>query len=95
MIQYRAVSFWIGGVFMKTALTVVFLLICVAIIILVLCQEAKDNGLGSLAGGTSADTYWSKNKGRSKEGKLVLATTIGVIFFMVLALLISSKFLNS
>ncbi len=80
---------------MKTALTGIFILICIVIIGLVLCQEAKDNGLGSLAGGTSADTYWSKNKGRSREGMLVLATTVGVVIFLLLALLISSKFLNS
>lgn len=80
---------------MKTALTVVFVIICAIIIVLVLCQEAKDNGLGSLAGGRSnADTYWSKNKGRSKEGFLVLATAIGVALFLILALVISSKFLN-
>ncbi len=80
---------------MKTALTVVFVIICAIIIVLVLCQEAKDNGLGSLAGGSSnADTYWSKNKGRSKEGFLVLATAIGVALFLILALVISSKFLN-
>lgn len=80
---------------MKTALTIIFILICIVIIGLVLCQEAKDNGLGSLAGGTSADTYWSKNKGRSREGMLVLATTVGVVIFLLLALLISSKLLNS
>ncbi len=80
---------------MKTALTVVFVIICAIIIVLVLCQEAKDNGLGSLAGGSSnADTYWSKNKGRSKEGFLVLATAIGVALFLILAMVISSKFLN-
>ena len=80
---------------MKTALTIIFLLICVIICVLVMCQEAKDNGLGSLAGGSSsADTYWSKNKGRSKEGMLVLATSIAVALFLILALIISSKFLN-
>lgn len=80
---------------MKTALTIIFLLISVLIIVLVLMQESKDNGLGSLAGGSSnADTYWSKNKGRSKEGMLILATTVCVVIFLVLALLISSKFLN-
>lgn len=80
---------------MKTALTIIFLVICVIICILVMCQEAKDNGLGSLAGGSStADTYWSKNKGRSKEGMLVLATAIAVALFLILALLLSSKFLN-
>ncbi|MDO5156733.1 MAG: preprotein translocase subunit SecG [Eubacteriales bacterium] len=80
---------------MKTALTVIFIIVCAIICFLVLCQESKDNGLGSLAGGTSsADTYWSKNKGRSKEGMLVLATSIAVAIFLLLALLISSKFVN-
>lgn len=79
---------------MKTALTVVFIILCVIIIGLVMMQEAKDNGLGSLAGGSSADTYWGKNKGRSKEAMLVLATTIAVVIFLALALLISSKVMN-
>lgn len=80
---------------MKTALTVVFLIICIIIAVIVLCQEAKDNGLGSLAGGNSAgETYWSKNKGRSKEGYMTLATWVLVVLFLGLAILISSKVLN-
>ena len=79
---------------MKTALTVVFFIIAIAIIILVMCQEAKDDGLGSLAGSSSSETYWSKNKGRSKEGYLSLITGIAVFIFLALALFISSKFLN-
>lgn len=76
---------------MKTALTVIFIIICIITVVLVLMQEAKDNGLGSLAGSASGETYWSKNKGRDKK---VLATTICVILFLALALLISSKVLN-
>lgn len=80
---------------MKTALTIVFIILCVVIIGLVMCQEAKDNGLGSLAGSSSsADTYWGKNKGRSKEARLVLITTVAVVIFLGLALVISSKFMN-
>jgi preprotein translocase subunit SecG len=60
-----------------------------------LAQESKDNGLGSLAGGFAAgETYWSKNKGRSKESYLILATTIAVIIFLGVALLLSSKVMN-
>ncbi len=76
---------------MKTALTIVFIFVCIISIILVLCQEAKDNGLGSLAGSPAGETYWSKNKGHDKK---VIATTICVILFLVLALLISSKVMN-
>ncbi len=76
---------------MKTGLTIAFIIICVIIVILVLCQEAKDNGLGSLAGSGTMDTYWGKNKGKDAK---VIATAIGVVLFLGLALLISSKFLN-
>lgn len=81
---------------MKTALTIIFVIVCVIITILVLWQEAKDNGLGSLAGGSAGETYWSKNKGRSmdKERILILSTTVAVVIFLALALLISSKVLN-
>lgn len=68
---------------MKTALTVLFIIICIAMVILVTVQEGKEAGLGSLAGGM-ADTYWGKNKGKSLEGKLIKATTVcGVLFFVV------------
>ncbi len=80
---------------MRTALTVLFVIVCIAIIILVLAQESKDNGLGSLAGGSAAgETYWSKNKGRSKESYLILATTIAVVIFLGIALLLCSKVMN-
>ena len=86
-----AVSFEIGGVIVKTGLTIAFIIICVIIVILVLCQEAKDNGLGILAGSGSTDTYWGKNKGRDMKA---VATTVLVVLFLGIALLISSKFLN-
>lgn len=79
---------------MKTGLTIAFIIVCLIIIILVLCQEAKDNGLGSLAGSGTTDTYWGRNKGRDKESIKVLATTIAVAVFLLLSLLIGSKFLN-
>ena len=79
---------------MKTGLTIVFSIMCLIIIVLVLLQEAKDNGLGSLAGTTSAETYWGKNKGRDNAARLALATWICVAIFLILALIIGSKFIN-
>lgn len=76
---------------MKTALTIVYIILCIITIVLVLCQEAKDNGLGTLAGSPAGETYWSKNKGRDKK---VIATTVCVVLFLGLALLISSKWMN-
>ena len=51
---------------LKTILSVIFVLICVALSVIVLLQEGKSAGLGSIGG--MAETYWGKNKGRSMEG---------------------------
>ena len=45
---------------------VIFILVCVALVVLVLAQEGKNQGLGAIQG-TVENTYWGKNKGRSRE----------------------------
>lgn len=72
---------------LKTILTVVFVLICVALTVIVLLQEGKSSGLGSISG--MADSYWGKNKGRSMEGQLVKITKILAVLFMVLAVVLN------
>lgn len=67
----------------RIILTVLFILICVVLTIIVLMQEGKSAGLGSISG--AAETYWGKNKGRSMEGKLVKFTTALVVLFIILA----------
>ena len=67
---------------LRIILTVIFVLDCIGLTVIVLMQEGKQQGLGSIAG--VADTYWGRNKGRSMEGGLVKATTImGVLFFVI------------
>ena len=72
---------------LKTILTIVFILISIAITVIILMQEGKNAGLGAIAG--AADTYWGKNKGRSMEGMLVKITKIGVVVFLVLAVVLN------
>ena len=73
----------------RIILTIIFIICAIALGIIILMQKGKKAGLtGSIAGG-GADTYWSKNKSRSSEGKLDLFTKIGVAVFIVLALLIN------
>ena len=69
---------------LKTVLTILLILICVALTVIILFQEGKQNGLGSLSGQTF-DSYWSRNKGRTKEGLLVKGTSVLVILFFVLS----------
>ena len=67
---------------LKIILTVIYAIDCIALTVVVLMQEGKQQGLGSIAG--VADTYWGKNKGRSMEGGLVRGPIImGVIFFVL------------
>lgn len=70
-------------------LKVLFVIDCIALTVLVLMQEGKQQGLGSIGG--LADSYWGQNKGRSMEGALIKITTVLCVLFFVLAALINSK----
>lgn len=74
---------------LRIILTVLFILDCAALVVLVLMQEGKSAGLGAISG--SSDTYWGKNKGRSREAKLVLITKVLAILFIVLAAVLNIK----
>lgn len=75
---------------LRTVLTVLFILDCIGLSVIVLMQEGKSQGLGSIAG--MADTYWGKNKGRSMEGTLVKVTKIMGVLFFGLALVLNLNF---
>ena len=75
---------------LRTILTVIFVIICIALTVLVLMQEGKSQGLGSISG--MADTYWGKNKGRTMEGGLVKATSVMGVLFFVLAVVLNLNF---
>lgn len=75
---------------LRTILTVVYILICIALVVVVLMQEGKSAGLGAISG--AAETYWGKNKGRSMEGALVKITTGLAVGFMVLAVVLNLNF---
>ena len=76
---------------LRIILTVIFVLVCIASIILVLSQEGRSEGLGAIAG--AAESYWGKNKGRSMEGKLVKGTIVLAVAFFVLAIVLNLGFM--
>ena len=76
---------------LRTIATVIFIVLCIALVILVMLQESKNTGLTGTVSGM-ADTYWGKNKGRSMEGTLVKVTKILGVLFFVLALVLNLKF---
>ena len=70
-------------------LSVVMIVISIAIVVLVLMQEGKSAGLGSISG--AAESYWGQNKGRSMEGTLVKSTKFLAILFIVLSAVLNLK----
>lgn len=72
---------------LRVVINIIFILVCVALTVLVLVQEGKSAGLGSISG--AAETYWGRNKGRSMEGMLVKITKILAVFFMLLAVVLN------
>ena len=72
---------------LRLVLTIVFIVICLALTVIVLMQEGKSAGLGSISG--AAESYWGKNKGRSMEGTLVKVTKILVVAFIVIAAILN------
>lgn len=71
-------------------LTIIYILVCIALTVIVLMQEGKSAGLGTISG--MADTYWGKNKGRSVEGALVKSTKFLAVGFIVLSVVLNLKF---
>ena len=72
---------------LKIVLTVIFVVICIIVSVIVLLQEGKSAGLSSTLSGVG-ETFWSKNKSRTLEGKLEKSTKWLVVAFFVLALIL-------
>jgi preprotein translocase subunit SecG len=73
-------------------LDVILLLFSLVLIVVVLMQPGKSAGLsGAITGG--AETFFGRNKAKSYEGKLALATKVsaGIMFVLSLALAILGK----
>lgn len=68
--------------------TILLVLSALVVIITVLLQSGERSGLGAIAGG--AETFFGKNKAKSYEGKLALATKIAAAVFIVMSLVIAA-----
>ena len=69
-------------------LLILYIIVCVARTVVVILQEGKQAGLtGAISG--AAESYWGKNKGRSMEGGLVVATRVLAVLFVLISLLLN------
>lgn len=61
---------------LRMILIIVFLIAALVMTVVVLLQEGKAAGLGSIGGATNTDSYWDKNKKHTLEGKFERWTKI-------------------
>lgn len=71
---------------LRIFLIIIFLIAALAVTIIVLLQEGKSAGLGSIGGTSSGgDSYWDKNRKHSLEGKFEKWTKITAFVFVLTA----------
>ena len=74
---------------LKIILTIIYIVVCISIIILTFMQKKGQAGLsGAIAGSSSSENFYEKNKGRTKEGSLRKWTKIMGITFAVLTIVL-------
>ena len=67
---------------------ILLILACIFIVLVVLMQDSKQ-GMSQAISGASADNYFQKNSGRTKEAKLARLTRTAAIIVFVVALLVN------
>ena len=70
----------------KIVLGVVYLIVCVALVLLVLLQESKSEGISAVTGGS--DTFFGKGKTNTKEGLMNKLTVVFAAAFAVIAVVL-------
>lgn len=71
---------------LQMVITVIHLIVAIALIVVVIGQSGKSEGLGSSFGGGNSETFLAKNKAKSRDAILTRATKWIAIAFMVLTL---------
>ncbi len=70
----------------KYILIAVYMIVCIALVILVTKQSKEDSGASGTIVGASANNFYEKNKGRTAEGRMKRATIILMVVFAILTL---------
>lgn len=67
---------------------IVLIIACVFIVVIVLMKDTKTQ-MSQTISGTTADSFYQKNAGRTKEAILNKATVVAAVVFFVLALAVN------
>lgn len=63
----------------------IYLVICVALIIIATIQTKDSQGASGTITGSSTNNFFEKNKGRTKEGRMKRLTIILGVLFVIFA----------
>ena len=70
---------------MKNALLVSEIILGLVVIVSILMQPSKSDALSGLVQGSSNDSFYSKNKSRTKEVILERVTVVSMLLFTAIA----------
>ena len=71
---------------LQMVFTIIQFVIALALTVVVLAQDSKSGGMGAMMGGS--ETFFGKNKGKTKEALLKKLTIIFGVLFGALTLII-------
>ena len=68
---------------LKYIVLAIYIIICIALIIIATIQTKESNGASNAIMGSSTNNFYEKNKGRTKEGKMKRTTImLGIVFII-------------
>ncbi|WP_066874550.1 preprotein translocase subunit SecG [Clostridium mediterraneense] len=73
---------------MRTALIVIELILAIIIVGSILLQPSKADALSGLIQGKS-ETFYSKNKGKTKDAMLIKITVVSIILFAITTIVLN------
>jgi preprotein translocase subunit SecG len=59
-----SIADWVGGVFVKLVFQILLLIISIALVVIIVIQPSKGEGLGAI--GSGGQVFFAKNKGLEK-----------------------------
>lgn len=74
---------------LKYILIGIYVIVCLALIVVAMMQSKDDGGMSGAMTGSSSNNFYEKNKGRTAEGKIKRWTIILGIAFAILTIVLS------
>ena len=75
---------------LKTILIVIYAIVCLVLIVIASMQSSEDDGASNtIMGGAQNNSFYEKNKGRTREGMLKKWTIISGIAFVIVTIALS------